>query len=174
VPVYALGDQVPDIDPGAYVHPDAVVIGSVTVGPEASIWPTAVLRGDFGRIVVGPRSSVQDGTVIHAGGAYPTIIGTGCVVGHNAYLEGCTIEDGALIGSMASVLPHARIGAFAIVAAGAVVTAGLDVPARAMARGVPAEVVPDGAAGHDYAAGVQRYVDNARRHAGELREIPRP
>lgn len=174
MPVYALGDQVPDIDPAAYVHPDAVVIGSVTVAAEASVWPAAVLRGDFGRIVVGPRSSVQDGTVIHAGSAYPTLIGTGCVVGHNAYLEGCTIEDGALIGSMASVLPRARVGRLAIVAAGAVVTAGLDVPARAMARGVPAQVVPGGAAGHDYAAGVQRYVDNARRFAAQLREIPRP
>lgn len=171
MPVYALGDQVPEIDPGAYVHPDAVVIGSVTIAAEASVWPTAVLRGDIGAITVGPRSSVQDGTVVHAGPAYPTVIGAGCVVGHNAYLEGCVLEDGCLVGSMASVLPHARIGERAVVAAGAVVTAGLDVPAGAMARGVPAKVVPDGAAGHDYTAGVQRYVDNARRFAEELRRV---
>ncbi|MCW3013050.1 MAG: transferase hexapeptide repeat containing protein [Solirubrobacterales bacterium] len=171
MPVYALGDQVPEVDPGAYVHPDAVIIGSVTVAADASIWPTAVLRGDFGRIVVGPRSSVQDGTVVHAGAEYPTLIGTGCVVGHNAYLEGCTLEDRCLVGSMAGVLPQARIGAGAVVAAGAVVTAGVHVPAGAMALGVPARVVPDGAASHDYSAGVQRYVDNARRHARELRRV---
>jgi carbonic anhydrase/acetyltransferase-like protein (isoleucine patch superfamily) len=171
MPIYALGDQVPQVDPDAYVHPDAVIIGSVVIAAEASVWPTAVLRGDFGRIVVGPRSSVQDGTVVHAGAEYPTLIGTGCVVGHNVYLEGCVLDDGCLIGSMASVLPHARIGARAVVGAGAVVTAGVDVPAGAMARGVPAQVVEGGAAGHDYAAGVQRYVENARRHAKELRRV---
>ncbi|MCW2997851.1 MAG: hypothetical protein JWN65_1400 [Solirubrobacterales bacterium] len=171
MPVYALGELVPEIDPDAYVHPDAVVIGSVSIAAEASIWPTAVLRGDFGRIVVGPRSSVQDGTVIHAGTDYATVIGRSCVVGHNAYLEGCVIEDEALVGSMASVLPHARIGAGAVVAAGAVVTAGTHVPSRAMALGVPVRIVADGAAGHDYAAGVQRYVDNARRFATELRVV---
>lgn len=171
MPVYALGDDVPEIDPEAYVHPDAVVVGRVRIGAEASIWPCAVLRGDFGEIVVGPRTSVQDGTVVHAGAEYPTVMGTGCVVGHNAYLEGCRLQDGCLIGSMASVLPHAVVGAGAVIAAGAVVTRGVEVPAHALAAGVPARIREDGAAGHDYAAGVQRYVDNARRWARELRRI---
>jgi carbonic anhydrase/acetyltransferase-like protein (isoleucine patch superfamily) len=171
VPVYALGDQVPEVDPSAYVHPDAVLIGSVTIAAQANIWPTAVLRGDFGAIVVGARSSVQDGTVVHAGTDYPTVIGCGCVVGHNAYLEGCVVEDDALIGSMASILPHARIGRGAVVAAGAVVTARTQVPPQAMALGVPARIVQSGAAGHDYATGVQRYVDNAMRYSRELREV---
>lgn len=169
--IYALGDDVPEIDADAYVHPDAVVVGRVSVAAEASIWPCAVLRGDYGDIVVGPRSSVQDGTVVHAGADYATLIGAGCVVGHNVYLEGCMIEDGALVGSMASVLPFAVVGAGAVVAAGAVVPRGTQVAARALALGVPAKVVQNGAAEHDYAAGVQRYVDNARRWARELRRI---
>jgi carbonic anhydrase/acetyltransferase-like protein (isoleucine patch superfamily) len=141
VPVYALGDQVPEVDPGAYVHPDAVVIGSVTIAAEASIWPTAVLRGDIGAITVGPRSSVQDGTVVHAGPEYPTVIGAGCVVGHNAYLEGCVLEDGCLVGSMASVLPRAVVGKRAVVAAGAVVTA--DVRPFTVVGGIPAREIAE-------------------------------
>src|SRR5881227_2301961 len=99
VPVYALGERVPVIDPSAFVHPDAVVIGMVHIGSEATVWPGAVLRGDFGQIYVGARTSVQDGTVVHATPDLPTRIGAGCVVGHIAHLEGCTIEDGALVGS---------------------------------------------------------------------------
>lgn len=171
MPVYALGDDEPVIDPGAYVHPDAVVVGMVTIGAEASIWPCAVLRGDFGPITIGPRSSVQDGSVIHAGMDYPTVIGIGCVVGHLVYLEGCTLEDGCLIGSQASVLPFAVVGAGAVVAAGAVLPRSTTVPPKALARGVPATIVPDGAGDHDYSAGVQRYVENAQRWAAELRRI---
>jgi carbonic anhydrase/acetyltransferase-like protein (isoleucine patch superfamily) len=171
MPVYALGADEPQIDSSAYVHPDAVVVGKVRIGAEASIWPCAVLRGDFGQITVGPRSSVQDGSVIHAGLDYPTVIGTGCVVGHLVYLEGCTLEDGCLIGSQASVLPYARLGRECVVAAGAVLPRGTEVPARALAIGVPAKIVPDGAVDHDYAAGVQRYVENAQRWGRDLRRI---
>lgn len=171
MPVYALGDDVPEVDPAAYVHPDAIVVGRVRIGPEASVWPAAVLRGDFGDIVVGARTSVQDGTVVHAGGDYPTVLGTGCVVGHNAYLEGCRLEDGCLVGSMAGVLPFAVVGRGAVVAAGAVVTRGTAIPDHALALGVPARIVEGGAADHDYEAGVQRYVDNARRWSRDLRRI---
>ena len=99
VPVYALHDDEPDIHETAYVAPDAVVIGRVTIGPEASVWPGAVLRGDHGTITVGARTSVQDGTVVHCTARHPTVIGADCVVGHNAHLEGCVVEDGCLIGS---------------------------------------------------------------------------
>src|SRR5688500_10950228 len=92
VPVYALGDRVPTIDPSAFVHPDAVVIGDVAIGAEASVWPTAVLRGDYGTISVGPRTSIQDGTVIHATATLATVVGSDCVIGHIAHLEGCVIE----------------------------------------------------------------------------------
>jgi acyl-[acyl carrier protein]--UDP-N-acetylglucosamine O-acyltransferase len=85
VPVYALGDRVPEIDPSAFVHPDAVVIGKVHIGSQASIWPGAVPRGDYGEIFVGARTSVQDGTVVHATPDLPTRIGEGCVIGHIAH-----------------------------------------------------------------------------------------
>src|SRR5258708_4018678 len=97
--IYALGDLVPDIHRDAYVHPDASVIGNVTIGAASTVWASAVLRGDYGRIVVGARTSVQDGTVVHAIETLPTIIGDECIIGHLAHLEGCTVEDGALVGS---------------------------------------------------------------------------
>src|SRR5688572_30493133 len=97
--IYALGDRTPDIHPEAFVHPDATVIGDVVLGAEASVWPGAVLRGDYGRIEVGARTSIQDGTVIHATHDLATVIGHECVVGHVAHLEGCVVEDYALVGS---------------------------------------------------------------------------
>ena len=93
MPVYALGDLEPTIHPDAYVHPDAVVIGNVTIGAQASVWPTAVLRGDDGRIEVGPRTSVQDGSIIHCTAHEPTIIGAEVTVGHNVHIEGAVIGD---------------------------------------------------------------------------------
>ena len=99
MPIYAIGDQEPRIDPSAYVHPDAVVIGDVVIGSESSIWPGAVLRGDDGGITIGDRTSIQDGSVIHTTAQFPTRVGSDCVVGHIVHLEGCTIEDGSLVGS---------------------------------------------------------------------------
>jgi carbonic anhydrase/acetyltransferase-like protein (isoleucine patch superfamily) len=174
VPVYALGDRVPRIDPSAFVHPDAVVIGAVTVGAEATIWPGAVLRGDYGDIVVGARTSIQDGTVIHATPVNPTVIGAECVIGHIAHLEGCTIEDRSLVGSGSVVLHRAVVRSGALVGAGAVVPNDTEVPAHAMALGVPARIrpdaVPDGA--HDRA--VREYVENGRRYRADLRRIDDP
>ncbi|MDH4016905.1 MAG: gamma carbonic anhydrase family protein, partial [Actinomycetota bacterium] len=86
--LYAIGDRTPTIDPTAFVHPEAVIIGDVTIGAEASIWPSAVLRGDSGRVVVGAQTSVQDGTVVHCTSELDTVIGQRCVVGHRAHLEG--------------------------------------------------------------------------------------
>jgi carbonic anhydrase/acetyltransferase-like protein (isoleucine patch superfamily) len=165
--VYALGDQVPSIDPEAWVHPQAVVIGSVTLGAEVSIWPCAVLRGDFGPITIGVRTSIQDGTVVHAN----TVVGRNCIVGHNAYIEGCTIEDEAMVGSEATVLPRARVGRGAVIAAGAVVVRGADVAPHALARGVPAVIELDAIEDGRWAAGVQRYVDLAKRYRTEMREV---
>ena len=87
-----------------------MLIGDVTVGAESTVWPGAVLRGDYGPIVIGDRSSVQDGTVIHAGPGFPTIVGDGCVIGHLAHLEGCTMEDESLVGSGSVVLHWAVVG----------------------------------------------------------------
>jgi carbonic anhydrase/acetyltransferase-like protein (isoleucine patch superfamily) len=129
MPMYALGDKKPTIDPTAFVHPDAVVIGDVTVGPESSIWPTAVLRGDHGRIVIGAQTSIQDGTVIHCTAELDTTVGDRCVVGHNAHLEGCVINDDCLVGSGSVVLHQVQVGPHALVGAGAVVSPAPPCPA---------------------------------------------
>ena len=104
MPLYALGDRTPSIHADAFIHPDAVVIGDVRVGADSSVWPSAVLRGDYGTIIVGERTSIQDGAIIHAVAQFPTVIGDDCVVGHLAHLEGCVIEDRALVGSGSIVL----------------------------------------------------------------------
>jgi carbonic anhydrase/acetyltransferase-like protein (isoleucine patch superfamily) len=171
VPLYALGDREPTIHPDAYVHPDAVVIGLVEVGPQASIWPTAVLRGDDGRIVVGARTSIQDGTVIHATLVEDTIIGADCVVGHNAHLEGCVVEDGTLIGSGSIVLNGATVRGGALVGAGALVPPGTEVPARAMALGVPATIRPDAVGEDAFVLNVAVYVERAAAYKVGLRRL---
>ena len=94
MPVYALDDLVPEIHPDAFVHPEAVVIGAVRIGAGSTVWPSAVLRGDADVITVGERTSVQDGVVVHVSAGVPTTIGSGVVIGHNATLEGCTVEEG--------------------------------------------------------------------------------
>ena len=170
--IYALGDLVPRIHPDAYVHPDAVVIGDVELGAEASVWPCAVLRGDDGGIVVGPRTSIQDGTVVHTTSHTPTRIGADCVIGHNAHLEGCTIHDGALVGSGSIVLHRAVVESGALVGAGAVVSPGMVVPAKAMALGVPATIKPDRVdPDRMIAEGARFYVDRGRRYRAELRRL---
>lgn len=170
--VYALGDQVPDIDPRAYIHPDAVVIGSVTIGEEATVWAGAVLRGDDGSIAVGPRTSVQDGTVVHTTPEHPTTIGAECVIGHVAHLEGCTIGDGALVGSGSIVLHRAVVEPGALVGANALVPNGMVVPTGAMALGVPARLRLDAV---DATAliepGMRSYVARGHRYRAELRRI---
>jgi carbonic anhydrase/acetyltransferase-like protein (isoleucine patch superfamily) len=171
VPVYALGDDVPRIDPQAFVHPDAVLIGRVQVGPEASIWPGAVLRADGGRIVVGPRTSIQDGVVVHVGSTLDTLIGAGCVVGHLAHLEGCVVEDAAMVGSGSVLLQRVHVGAGALVAAGAVLPPGTVVPPLAVARGVPARIIPDAVEPDAFAGSAQGYVERARRYASTMRRI---
>jgi carbonic anhydrase/acetyltransferase-like protein (isoleucine patch superfamily) len=172
VPVYALGDVEPDIHPDAYVHPDAVVIGDVTIGAGSSVWPTAVLRGDDGRIVVGARTSIQDGSIIHTTLVRPTIIGDEVTVGHNVHIEGATIGDHALISSGSVVLNGSSVGEGAIVAAGAVVSPRTQIPPRSMAVGVPARVRE----GHEvpadaYQYAVDSYVQRGKRFRAELRRI---
>lgn len=169
--VYALGDRVPAVHPDAYVHPDAVVIGAVTLAAGATVWPTAVLRGDYGLITVGADTSVQDGTVIHATEVAPTQVGARCVIGHLAHLEGCTVHDDALIGSGSVVLAGAVVESHALVGAGALVPEGLLVPSGAMALGVPARLRPGAVPPGAFREAVEKYVGNGRRYRGELRRI---
>lgn len=174
MPIYRLGDRVPAIDPEAFVHPDAVVIGDVRIGPESTVWPGAVLRGDYGTITVGARTSVQDGTVLHATATLSTVIGDECVVGHVAHLEGCTVEDGALVGSGSVVLHRAVVGAGATVGANAVVTNDMVVPPRGLALGVPAKVREDASDLDVIRAAVEGYVENGRRYRRDLVRLDGP
>jgi len=167
MPVYALDDLVPVIDPDAYVHPDAVIIGNVQLGPGASVWPGAVLRGDHGLIRIGDRTSIQDGTVVHTTREWPTMIGADCVVGHLAHLEGCVVEDGCLIGSGSLVLNRARVQAGAVVAAAALIREDVVVPAGALAVGVPAAIREE--AGLRQREWIARAVKNYVRLAGQHR-----
>src|SRR6478672_8143335 len=171
MPVYSLGDQVPSIDELAYVHPDAVVIGSVTIGPEPTVWPGAVLRGDDGEIRIGSRTSIQDGTVVHTTPLHPTVIGDECVIGHVAHLEGCTVHDGSLVGSGSVVLHRAVIESCALVGANAVVPNGMVVPSGAMALGVPAKIRPDSVDVADTLRNAAEYVRNGERYRRELRRV---
>ncbi len=171
MPLYALGEHVPQIAADVYLHPDCVIIGQVIIGAGSSVWPGAVLRGDTGRIEVGERTSIQDGVVVHVSRSDDTVIGSDCVVGHLAHLEGCTVEDGALIGVGSVVLARAVVGAGSLVAAGAVVTPGTQVPPLATAKGVPARITPDSVAPGAYADSAARYAELGRRYAAELRRI---
>jgi carbonic anhydrase/acetyltransferase-like protein (isoleucine patch superfamily) len=140
--LYALDDERPQIHSEAFVHPQAVLIGEVHVGAEASIWPGTIIRADNGPIVIGARTSVQDGAVIHTQLVNQTRIGSDCVIGHLAHLEGCVLEDYVLIGSGAVVLERVICRSPSLVGAGAVVAPGTEVPAGAMALGVPARIRP--------------------------------
>lgn len=169
--LYAIGDRTPTIHPTAFVHPDAVIIGDVTVGAEASIWPAAVLRGDSGRVLVGDQTSVQDGSVVHCTEDLDTLIGARCVIGHRVHLEGCTIEDDSLVGSGSVVLHRAIVRSGALVAAQALVPPGTEVPSGAMAMGVPARIKPDSVPEGVIAHSVATYVANAHRYNAGLRRI---
>jgi carbonic anhydrase/acetyltransferase-like protein (isoleucine patch superfamily) len=171
VPIYELDGASPRIDPAAYIHPDAVVIGKVTIGAESSVWPQAVLRGDYGTITIGAQTSVQDGTVIHAGPGFPTIIGDRCVIGHITHLEGCLLEDEALVGSGSVVLHHAVISQGATVGANAVVPNNMVVPPGALALGVPAKIHEGRSDIPMIKLSAQQYVMNAARYREQLRRV---
>ncbi|MEI8241038.1 MAG: gamma carbonic anhydrase family protein [Actinomycetota bacterium] len=171
MPIYALGDSEPTIHPDAFVHPDAVIIGDVRIGPRSSVWPGAVLRGDEGFIQIGASTSIQDNSVLHTTPQWPTIVGDGCVVGHIVHLEGCTIDDGCLIGSGSLVLHRVHVQRGAIVAANSVVLNDTVVPAGALAVGSPA-VIKEGRANPELIRqGVAAYEHRTRTYPTMLRRI---
>ena len=173
MPVYALGPLMPQIHPDAYVHPDAVVIGDVQLGAHSSVWPGAVLRADFGRIIIGERTSIQDGTILHTTEEWSTVIGADCVVGHNAHLEGCTVEDWCLVGSGSVVLNRVLVRAGSVVGANALLPEGLEVPVSHKALGIPARVKSIDPEKHAewMKVAVTMYTDNADRYRHSLRRI---
>lgn len=169
--IYRLGSAVPDIDPEAFVHPAAHVIGSVSLAAGVSVWPGAVLRGDFGRIEVGVETSVQDNAVLHAGMNHPTLIGPHCVVGHLVHIEGAEIGEGVLLGVSSVVLPGAVVESEAVVAAGAVVLGNMRVPRGQRAQGVPARIVDHDRHPSVTVEGSGMYRELAERYLREMEQI---
>ena len=131
----------PTIDPSAWVHPQALVIGRVTLGPKVSIWPGAVLRGDIEAIEVGEESNIQDLCLAHTSGGIPVKIGKRVVVGHRVVLHGTTVGDDALVGMGSILLDGSELGAGSILAAGALLKEGAKIPSGQLAVGIPARVI---------------------------------
>jgi phenylacetic acid degradation protein len=139
--VYAIDDVIPVIDPSSFVHPDAVIIGDVWIGPGCYIGPTACLRGDFGPIRIGRGCNIQDTCVLHTFPGRPLVIEDGGHVGHGAVLHGCHIGSNALIGMNSVIMDNVVVGANAFVAAMAFVKTGFEVPPATLVAGMPAAVV---------------------------------
>jgi len=157
----------PTVHPTAYIAPGAVVVGDVSLGEEASVWYHAVVRGDMEPIVIGERSNIQDGCVIHVDEGLPCTVGRRVVVGHRVILHGCAVEDDCLIGMGSIVLNRAVVGAGSLVAAGAVVPEGMVVPPRSVVMGVPGRIIRqvDDQMAERMAEGWRHYVKLARGHA---------
>ena len=134
-------DCVPSIHPTAFTAANATIIGDVTLGEESSVWHQCALRGDINRIVIGPRSNIQDGAVVHISDLFGTEVGELVTVGHKAILHACKIGDEVLVGMGAIILDGAEIGARSIIGAGAVVTGGKVFPPGSLILGTPAKVV---------------------------------
>ena len=129
------------IDSTAFIHPESVVCGDVTLGARVSIWPTAVVRGDTASITIGDDSNVQDGTIVHVDHGVPTTIGRRVAIGHRAIVHGATVEDDCLIAMGAILLNHVHVGSGSIVGAGAVCREGMVIPPRSLVLGVPGRIV---------------------------------
>ena len=134
-----LAGKRPSIAADVFIAPNATIIGDVKIGPGASVWYGAVIRGDVGEIVMGPGTNVEDNVVIHVNDRHSTLIGAEVTIGHGVVLEGCTIGEGTLLGMNATILSGAQIGAGCLIAAGSVVREGAIIPEHTLAAGVPAQ-----------------------------------
>ncbi len=138
--VRSFNGKKPKIHPKAFIHPTAEIIGDVEIGAYASIWPGVIIRADTDCIVIGERTNVQDGTIMHCDKGTPVVLGRSVTVGHRVLIHGAKVEDFALLG-MGSIVMAARIGKLALIGAGALVVDGMIVPARSLVLGVPGKVV---------------------------------
>ena len=171
--IYKLGNRIPRIPASAYVAAEATIIGQVTLGEGANVWPGAVLRGDNEPIMIGAGTNIQEGAVLHADPGTPMTIGANVSIGHQAMLHGCTVHDGSLIGIQAVVMNNAVIGKDSLVGAGAIVSEGKTFPDRALILGAPARMLreltdEDIAAMHANAAD---YVKRQQMYKAELEKI---
>lgn len=170
--LYSFEGVEPNIHPDAFVHPEAVIIGDVTIEEGASIWPMAVLRGDHAPIYVRKGANVQEGSVVH--GPTPTEIGADATVGHLCVVHGATIGEQALIGNGSTVLDGAKIGKRAMIGAGALVAPGTEIPDEVLAIGAPAKVRgPIAGTASELWVNLNPavYQDLAKRHKAGLKRI---
>jgi carbonic anhydrase/acetyltransferase-like protein (isoleucine patch superfamily) len=167
MPIESFEAHTPRVHPAAFVHPGAWLLGDVEIAEEASVWPSAVLRGDHGRISIGARSSFQDGCVAHAtDGLSVTSVGVECTVGHRAVLHGAKVGDRCLVGMGSVLLDNAELGEFCFVGAGSLLTPNKKYPPRSFILGAPAKRIREvSAAEIDWIVGsYQAYLDLAKRH----------
>lgn len=171
--IFALNGVAPEIDPSAWVAPDANVIGRVVLEAGTSVWFGATLRGDHEEIRVGAGSNVQENCVLHTDMGYPLVIGSDCTIGHKAMLHGCSIGDGTLIGMGATVLNGVRIGKGCLIGASALITEGKEIPDGSLVMGAPGRVIRtlDAEARARLLASAAGYRANARRFMGGLRPV---
>jgi carbonic anhydrase/acetyltransferase-like protein (isoleucine patch superfamily) len=173
MPLFAFEGKLPTISPTAWIAPTATLVGDVRVEAEASIWYGAVLRADFGPIVIRQGANVQDGSVLHGGMDPITEVGAGATIGHLCVVHGAVVGTEALIGNGATVLDGAVIGSRALVAAGSTVPPGMRIPDGMLAVGTPARVAREvgGSAREWVDTNPQTYRELARRHAASVRPV---
>jgi carbonic anhydrase/acetyltransferase-like protein (isoleucine patch superfamily) len=173
VPLFAFEGYEPQVSPEAWIAPTATLVGDVRVEAEASVWYGAVLRADFGPIIVRRGANIQDGSVLHGGDDPITEIGEGVTIGHLCVVHGCVIGAEALIGNGSTVLDKVIVGRRALVAGGATVPPGMIIPDGMLAAGVPAKVIREvtGGAKHWVETNPEIYRDLARRHAASVRLV---
>lgn len=174
VSIISLNGKTPQIDDSAFIAPGCRIIGDVVIGPESSIWYNCVVRAEVNRIVIGARTNIQDGSVVHCDGpapgypdGFPTLIGDDVLVGHNVLLHGCILHDRAFVGLSSTVMNGAVIEGDAMLAAGAMLTQGKRIESRQLWAGSPARFLRDldDAAVMGMRMGVAHYVENAKAHA---------
>jgi carbonic anhydrase/acetyltransferase-like protein (isoleucine patch superfamily) len=173
MPLFSFDGHAPAISPTAWIAPTATLVGDVRVEDEASVWYGAVLRADFGPIIVRRGANIQDGSVLHGGGDPACEIGEGATVGHLCVVHSALIGTEALIGNGATVLDGAKVGSRALIAAGATVPPGMQIPDGMQAAGVPAKIIGELSQGARFWVenNPETYRELARRHAASVRPI---
>nr|CRH04638.1 conserved protein of unknown function [Include Bacterial transferase hexapeptide repeat] [Candidatus Magnetococcus massalia] len=180
MPLYPFEGRWPKIDETAFIHPDAVVIGDVEIGPHSSLWPGVVARGDVNFIRIGSRSNIQDGSILHTtrpkptnAAGYPLVIGDDITIGHRVTLHGCTLKDGCMVGMNAMVMDSVVVEEQAMIAAGAMVTPGKQVTRRTLWIGSPAREKRgmDEAAIAEISATTENYLRLAAQYRKELESL---
>ncbi len=169
--IWELDGRVPELGAGAWVAPDANIIGRVVLEDDASVWFGATLRGDNEEIRLGRGSNIQENCVLHTDIGFPLSIGADCTIGHKAMLHGCTIGDGSLIGMGATVLNGAKIGRGCLIGACALITEGKEIPDGSLVMGAPGKVIRvlDAAAQAKLLESARHYAENARRFRAGLK-----